>query len=76
MQKAATFLIDSLKEIYNGNRFEFEMQVTVYVSGESKKELRREIILLATGKKQPLTKCSVLNVAEALKNKFDQPSLF
>lgn len=72
----ATNTIAQLKEIYLTNRPSFDFYVSQYVSGDSNKELRREIIRQMTGEEKPLTKCGMYAVSDILQTSFSQYQLF
>ena len=68
-------LIDQLREVYTGNRFHFDFEVAMRISGDRNKELRREIVQELTGETRPLSKCGMYAVSDLLKNNFDQLKL-
>lgn len=69
-------LINILKQTYQGNLFVLEMQVSSLLLGQKNAYIRQDIIYQATGQQLPTKACTVLQVAESLKNHFDSPTLF
>ncbi len=69
-------LIAALRAVYTGDKFHFDFHVSQWISGDRNKQLRREIMLDITGENKPLSKCGLYAVADALKNSFDQLTLF
>lgn len=76
LQDRAQEIKAKLKSTYTGNRTLFDFTVSQYIAGDHNKELRRELVKLATGERRPLTKCGMYATADALKQSFDQYQLF
>ncbi len=72
----ASEVINQLRTVYSSNRFEFEMNCATYLAGDHRKQLRQDIVLQLTGEKIPVSKCGLHRVSDALKNSFDQITLF
>lgn len=69
-------VIEELRTVYNGNRFQFDFAVSQWIAGDHNKELRRQIVKILTAETRPLTKCGMYAVSDVLKNNFDQIKLF
>lgn len=69
-------VINHLKEVYTGDKFNFDFQVSMLIAGDSNKSLRQDIVLKITGEKKPLSKCGMYAVADILRANFDQLALF
>lgn len=72
----ALTLINQLKEYYNSDRFHFDMNISMFLSGPHNKGLRVEVMQAITGQKLPATKCGLHAVSDALKNSFEQLTMF
>lgn len=72
----ASQIVDSLRNVYTGNRTQFDFSVNQHLNGDHNKTLRQEVLKIATGEKKPLTQCTPGAVSTALQAKFDQPELF
>lgn len=72
----ATSTIAALKEIFELNSFQFSFNCSMYLAGDHKKDLRREIIFQLTGEQRPLSRCGLFATEDALKSSFQQYSLF
>lgn len=75
MQARSKQVIERLRAVYQGDRFQFDLHVSQFIAGDHNKELRREIVLQVTGETRPLSKCGMYAVADVLKNSFDQLTL-
>lgn len=76
LQERATQIKKLLQSEYDGNRTRFDFTISQYISGDHNKELRRELMRLATGEIKPISKCGMHATGDALKNSFDQYVLF
>lgn len=76
IEQQATNTINKLKEVYTGDNTSFDFFVSQWVSGDSNKPLRQEIIKQITGEKKPVSKCGMYAVADVLKYSFQQYNLF
>ncbi len=75
MEKALT-TIEKLKAYYNADRFHFDMNLSMFLSGPSNKRLRQEIMFILTGEKVPASKCGIHAISDKLKASMEQFSLF
>lgn len=71
-------LIEQLRPQYNADRYKFDMQISMYLSGDSKKRLRQEIVQELKGelKPRPVKDCGLYAVADLLKAYYEQLKLF
>lgn len=71
-------LIEQLRPYYDANRFRFELYISMYIAGDSKRRLRQELIQELTGelKPRPISKCGMYAVADLLKAHYEQLKLF
>lgn len=69
-------IINKLKAVYDGNRFQFDFFVAQYLSGDNNKAMRQEVVLQVTGNKLPASKCGMYATADLLRNSFNQYQLF
>ena len=76
IEQQATNTINRLKEVYTGDNSSFDFFVSQWVTGDTNKALRQEIVRQITGEKKPASKCGMYAVADVLKYSFQQYSLF
>lgn len=71
-------LITQLRDQYNSDRYQFDMNISMYLSGDSKKRLRQETVQELTGelKPPPISKCGLFAVTNLLKAHYEQFKLF
>jgi hypothetical protein len=72
----ASEIITKLSALFELNSFQFSFDCSMYLAGDQNKELRRQIIFQLTGEQRPLTRCGLFSTEDALKNSFQQYSLF
>lgn len=70
--------IEQLRDQYNSDRYRFDMNIAMYLSGDTKKRLRQEIVQELKGelKPPPVSKCGLYVVADLLKAYYEQLKLF
>lgn len=68
--------INTLKECYSSDRFQFEFNCSMFLAGDSNKKLRQSIIQELTGEILPVSKCGLHKVSDILKASFEQLQLF
>ena len=76
IQVQATNTINQLKEIFNADHSAFDFKVSMFISGNSNKELRREIAKQLTGEVKPLTQCGMYAISDLMTASFRQYQLF
>lgn len=77
MREKAIKTIEQLKTQYSADRFTFDMNIAMYLSGPSNKELRRSIYeILTNTERPPISKCGMYAISDLLKAKFEQFTLF
>jgi hypothetical protein len=69
-------LINKCKIEYNADKFNFEMQLSMFFSGDHNKKIRADILEYLTGKRPPVTKARLSAITDTLKAKFEQFTLF
>lgn len=69
-------VIEQLRDLYTGNRDEFDFNVAYFAGCNHNAQLRQEIIHTITGKLEPVNSCTLFRLADVLRNKFNQPQLF
>lgn len=69
-------IIQAIRAEFNAQPANLDFICAMLISGNHNKETRREIIKLTTGEYRPLSKCGMYAAANALKNYFNQPTLF
>lgn len=75
--KQAAIIIATLQTLYNENNKNFDFVVSQFVSGDTHKGLRQDIMkTLNNGQPQPAAKCGIYAVSDALQAHFKQPVLF
>jgi hypothetical protein len=74
----AKHLIETLRRQYTADRFTFDLSIAMYISGDSNKRLRQEIMQILTGEQKPraLSKCGMYAVSDMLKAHYEQMKLF
>lgn len=76
MEATINNTIETLRNYHTEGPQTFDFSVSMVLAGNHNKELRRQIIYYITGKLQPISKCGMYAAADALKNYFNQPTLF
>lgn len=72
----AEHIISKCQEQYQADRFHFELNLSMFFSGNHNKTLRQDVIEFLTGKRPPATKAGISMLSDLLKNKFEQFTLF
>jgi hypothetical protein len=68
--------IQHLRQFYTVDRFNFDLNVSMVIAGDSKKKLRQAIVKELTGEDKPLRECSMYAVSDLLKASYEQLQLF
>jgi len=69
-------IITELKNLFKLNDLNFSFTCAMYLAGDSKKQIRKEIMFKLTGEDKPLSKCGLHAVETALTTSFIQYQLF
>lgn len=69
-------ILDKCKEQYNADKFQFEFNLSMFFAGPHNKNLRADIIEFITGNRPPTSKAGIHVLADLLKAKFEQFTLF
>ncbi len=72
----AESIIAKCQQQYAADRFQFDMNLSMFFSGDHNRNLRADIIEFLTGKRPPVSKARLSTLSDLLKNKFEQFSLF
>lgn len=72
----ATNTINTLKALFTGERFAFDLLVSQHIAGEQNKALRQEICRQMTGERRNQSKCTLLAISDVLFASFSQYTLF
>jgi hypothetical protein len=75
-QEQAESILSKCKEQYNSDKFHFDMNLSMFFAGDHNKGLRQDIIEFLTGKRPPATKAGIHALADLLKQRFEQFTLF
>lgn len=69
-------LINNLRQYWAEDQRSFDFYCSMFLAGPAHKNTRKELISYLTGQSIPASKCGLGRCADALKNKFNQPTLF
>ncbi len=76
MNERASLMVNRLKSLYHADRFKFDFNICMSISGNENKKLRQMIIQIVTGKLIPIAKCGIGYVSNCLKAYYETPQLF